>query len=150
MVIDHRGLNCITILDRYPLPRVDYLPGKLQGAVCFTNLDLLSGYHQIRLQDEDVPKIAFRVPFGHYEFKVLPLRLTNAPATFQRKMNKVFPGHDEQSVPQPPLRIMKHFVHLALKCSGGISQPEGKNLEFIVTKGNSEGSFWNILILQIY
>ena len=90
MVVDYRALNKLTFKNRYPLPRIDDLFDKLHGAQYFTSLDAASGFHQILLKPEDRPKTAFRTPFGHYQFKVLPFGLTNAPATFQTVMNRLF------------------------------------------------------------
>ena len=90
MCIDYRQLNKVTVQNRYPLPRIDDLFDQLQGASYFSKIDLLSGYHQLRVRECDIPKIAFQMRYGHYEFIVMSFGLTNAPTAFMDLKNRVF------------------------------------------------------------
>ncbi|GKA56007.1 putative reverse transcriptase domain-containing protein [Tanacetum coccineum] len=89
MCIDYHELNKLSVKNRYLLPRIDDLFDQLQGSRVYSKIDMRSGYHQLRVREEDIPKMAFRTRYGHYEFQVMPFGLTNAPMVFMDLMNRV-------------------------------------------------------------
>jgi hypothetical protein len=90
MCVDCIPLNEVTIKNKYPIPWIDILVDQLTRALVFSKIDLRSGYHQIRIQPEDIPKTAFTMRYGLFEYLVMFFRLTNAPAHFMYLMNSVF------------------------------------------------------------
>ncbi|GJW62749.1 putative reverse transcriptase domain-containing protein [Tanacetum coccineum] len=98
MCIDYRELNKLTVKNLYSLPRIDDLFDKLQGSSIYSKIDLRSGYHQLRVHEEDIPKTTFRTRYGHYEFQVMPFGLTNTPAVFMDLMNRMCKPYPDKFV----------------------------------------------------
>ena len=98
MCIDYRGLNQVTVKNKYPLPHIEELFDQLQGARVFSKLDLRQWYYQLRIGAKDVPKTTFNTRYGHFEFLVMPFGLTNAPAAFMDLMQRTFRPYLDQFV----------------------------------------------------
>ena len=98
LCIDNRQLNRVTIKNRYLLPRIDDFFDQLRGARVYSKIDLCTGYHQLRVKEADIPKTTFRTRYGHFEFMVMPFRLTKVPTTFMDLMHRVFQPYLDQFV----------------------------------------------------
>ena len=98
LCVDYRKLNRVTVKNKYPLPRIEDLFDQLNGACYFSKIDIRSGYHQLRVRDLNIPKIAFRMRYGHFEFVVMPFGLTNAPTAFMDLMNRIYRPYLDQFV----------------------------------------------------
>ena len=124
LCIDYRQLNRVTIRKKYTLPRIDELFYQLQGSRVYSKIDLRSGYHQLRVQESDVPKTTFRTRYGHYEFLVMSFGLTNSPTAFMDLINRVF---------QPYLdRFIIVFIDDILVYSGS-SEEHAEHFEDCIT-----------------
>jgi hypothetical protein len=89
LCVDYRALNQVTIKNKYPLPCIDVLFEQLRGAKVFSKIDLNSGYHQLRIREEDIEKTTFSTRYGHYEYVVMSFGLINVPAAFMEAMNEM-------------------------------------------------------------
>ncbi|WVZ88046.1 hypothetical protein U9M48_034603 [Paspalum notatum var. saurae] len=111
LCVDYRPLNAVTVKNKYPIPYIDILFDQLAGAKVFSKIDLRSGYYQIKIRKEDIPKTAFSIRYGLYEYLVMSFGLTNAPAFFMYMMNSVFMNELDKFV---VVMKKKHEEHLRI------------------------------------
>ncbi|GJX00987.1 putative reverse transcriptase domain-containing protein [Tanacetum coccineum] len=154
MCIDYRELNKFTVKNMYPLPRIDDLFDQLQGAKWFSKIDLRLGYHQLKVREEDIPKTAFRIRYGHYEFVVIPFGLTNALAIFMdlipkglkvdlAKIEAVMNWQAPKSVSEIQSFLgltgyYRRFIHDFSKIASSLTKLTKKNTHFVWGKEQEE------------
>ncbi|GJR12912.1 hypothetical protein Tco_0795564 [Tanacetum coccineum] len=130
MCIDYRELNKVTVKNVYPLPRIDDLFDQLQGARWFLKIDLRSGYHQLKVREEDIPKTTFRTRYGHYEFVVMPFGITNASEIFMDLMNQSqFLDHAINS--EGLVGYYQRFIQDFSKIASSLTKLTKKNTPFV-------------------
>nr|GEX31995.1 retrovirus-related Pol polyprotein from transposon 17.6 [Tanacetum cinerariifolium] len=130
MCIDYSELNKLTVKNRYPLMRIDDLFHQLHGSRVCCNIDMRFGYHQLRVREEDIPNIAFRICYGHYEFQVMSFGLTNAPALTQKN---VMYNWSEKA--EAAFQLLKYKL-----CSASIlSLPEGSENFMVYCDASHKG-----------
>ena len=88
--MDYRRLNWVTVKNKYPLPQINDLFDQLRGSKCYTKIDFCTGYHQLRIKEEDIPKTSFHTRYGHFKYTVMSFRFTNAVVAFMDLMHRVF------------------------------------------------------------
>jgi hypothetical protein len=115
--VDYRALNEVTVKNKYPLPRIDDLFDQLHGLCVFSKIDLQSEYHQLKVQECDIPKTTFILRYDLYEFTVMSFGLTNAPAYFMYMMKKVFMEYLD--------KFIVVFIDDILVCSRSEEEHEG-------------------------
>ena len=120
LCIDYRRLNAVSLRDAYPMPRIDDLIDRIEGARFITTLDLTRGYWQVPVREEDRPKTAFTTPpHGLFQFRVMPFGLQGVPATFQRMMDSLLRGlgthtaayHDDMVIHSHMWKEHLHHIH---------------------------------------
>ncbi|MCO5586590.1 hypothetical protein L7F22_040531 [Adiantum nelumboides] len=139
MCVDYRALNKITIKNMFSVPRIEDLFDKLQGSTYFSRIDLKSGYHQIRIVNEDILKTAFRTTFGLYEYLVMPFGLTNAPVTFNRMMERIF---------RPHRNFTGVFFDDVIIYSKSMEEHK-KHLQTFIPHLLRNGSMWSVLLFLV-
>ncbi|GJR36226.1 putative reverse transcriptase domain-containing protein [Tanacetum coccineum] len=150
MCIDYRELNKLTVKNRYPLPRIDDLFDQLQGSSVYSKIDLRSGYHQLRVREEDIPKTAFKTRYGHYEFQVMPFGLTNAPAVFMDLMNQVFGFCAKEKVIAYISRQLKvHDKNYTTHDLEYISGNSGKDHNWTSSQGTKTSSGYDMICVIV-
>nr|GEV62733.1 putative reverse transcriptase domain-containing protein [Tanacetum cinerariifolium] len=121
MCIDYRDLNKLMVKNRYPLSSIDDLFDQLQGSSVYSKIDLRSSYHQLQVREEDIPKMAFKTRYGHYEFQAMPFGLTNAPTIFMYLMDQNKKEHEEHL--KAILELLKEELYAKFsKCESWISK----------------------------